>query len=194
MNKKIADASKDLASADVSVLVYGCTSGSILEGIEHDNKLIQTIENITNTRIITITTAVIEAINCLKIHKISVITPYVDELNRYEKKFLEKNVDGLKVLSIKGLQIIGNLPKGKLDPFSSYHIIKKWDTEESEGIFISCTNWRTFEIIDFLEKDLNKPIITSNQVALWKALRLIDVRDRLPGLARARIYWLSHIT
>jgi maleate isomerase len=112
------------------------------------------------------------------------MTPYVDEINEKEKEFLEHNIPGLEVLSIKGLGIVGNLPKGKLNPFSSYPIIKKWDVNESEGIFISCTNWRTFEIIEYLEKDLKKPVITSNQAALWHALRIIGVKDRLNGLGK----------
>lgn len=184
MNKKIGSSSKDLASADVSVVVYGCTSGSLVEGLKHDIQLIQNIENVINTRAITVTTAIVEAIKSLKLQKISVMTPYVDEINEKEKEFLEHNIPGLEVLSIKGLGIVGNLPKGKLNPFSSYPIIKKWDVKESEGIFISCTNWRTFETIEYLEKDLQKPVITSNQAALWSSLRKIGVKDRLIGLGK----------
>lgn len=184
MNEKIEYSSKDLASADVSVVVYGCTSGSIMEGLKHDIQIIQNIGNVVNTHTITVITAIVEAIKSLNLQKISVMTPYVDEINEKEKEFLEHNIPGLEVLSIKGLGIVGNLPKGKLNPFSSYPIIKKWDVNESEGIFISCTNWRTFEIIEYLEKDLKKPVITSNQAALWRALRIIGVKDRLNGLGK----------
>jgi maleate isomerase len=155
-----------------------------MEGLKHDIQIIQNIGNVVNTHTITVITAIVEAIKSLNLQKISVMTPYVDEINEKEKEFLEHNIPGLEVLSIKGLGIVGNLPKGKLNPFSSYPIIKKWDVNESEGIFISCTNWRTFEIIEYLEKDLKKPVITSNQAALWRALRIIGVKDRLNGLGK----------
>jgi maleate cis-trans isomerase len=39
-------------------------------------------------------------------------------------------------------------------------------------------------IIETLEADLGKPVITSNQAVLWRALRLTGVRQRIPGFGR----------
>ena len=58
------------------------------------------------------------------------------------------------------------------------------DIKESDGLFISCTNWRTFEIIKYLERDLGKPVITSNQAALWYSLRKIGIRDNITELGK----------
>lgn len=33
-------------------------------------------------------------------------------------------------------------------------------------------NWSTFRIIDQLERDLGKPVLTTNQVSLWHALKM----------------------
>ena len=106
------------------------------------------------------------------------------ELQGVEKKFLENKIAGLKILKMKGLGIIGNLPKGKLDPRTAYQTAKDVNTPQCEGILISCTNWRTFKIISELEKDINKPVITSNQATLWKALKLTGVSKPNLNLGR----------
>ncbi|TRM84464.1 maleate cis-trans isomerase, partial [Sulfolobus sp. E3] len=48
-------------------------------------------------------------------------------------------------------------------------------TNKYDALFISCTNWRTFEIIDKLEKELNKPVISSNSATLWDIVRRLQV-------------------
>lgn len=46
------------------------------------------------------------------------------------------------------------------------------DHPEAEAIFFSCTNLRTFDIIEELEIQLGKPVLSANQVAIWSMLRL----------------------
>ena len=52
---------------------------------------------------------------------------------------------------------------------------------ESEAIFISCVTLHTIEIIEALEHDLGKPIITSNQVTMWNLLKLAGVNEKIEG-------------
>ena len=49
------------------------------------------------------------------------------------------------------------------------------DRPEADGIFISCTNFRTIEIIEQLEADTGKPVVTSNQASMWIALKVLGV-------------------
>jgi maleate cis-trans isomerase len=52
---------------------------------------------------------------------------------------------------------------------------------ETEAVFISCSNFRTLEIIDALERSLGRPVVTSNVSSLWKMLRLLGDRRALAG-------------
>ncbi len=61
---------------------------------------------------------------------------------------------------------------------------KKVDRPEAQAVFISCSNLRTLDIIEKLERDLGKPVITSNQASLWGMLRLIGDRRAIPGAGR----------
>ena len=55
---------------------------------------------------------------------------------------------------------------------------------EAQAIFISCSNFRTIEIIESLEHRFGKPVVTSNASSLWKMLRIIGDRRAVPGAGR----------
>ena len=43
--------------------------------------------------------------------------------------------------------------------------------EKADGIFISCINFRTIEILAELERHTGKPALSSNAATLWACLR-----------------------
>jgi len=65
-----------------------------------------------------------------------------------------------------------------------YRLVREVFTEDVDGIFISCTGISVLEIIEMLEGDLKKPVITSNQVTLWASLRKMGVGGRIDGLGQ----------
>ena len=182
MNTLAVEGAKLLRDAGVELILYGCTSGSLIGGKDYEKKLEMEIEEEVTVPVISTSTAVIEALKMLDAREIIVITPYTDEINVREKEFLEAN--DFTVLDIRGLGIEDNQDIGKLEPYSAYRLAKASFMDEAEAIFISCTNWRTFEIIEALENDLGVPVVTSNQASLWLALREMDVMERIPGLGR----------
>lgn len=181
MENDVERAAKAVASVKASIIVYGCMAGSFVKGIGHDLKLIKEIENITGIKTISASLALIEAIKELKLNKIVVVTPYIEELNKLEKKYLEKSIPGLNILNIKGLQILKNIPKGKLEPYSAYIEARKLDQKENDGIIISCSNWRTLNIIDALEKDCKKPVISNNLATIWATLKTLNICEQIEG-------------
>jgi len=58
------------------------------------------------------------------------------------------------------------------------------DVPEAEAVLISGTGLPTLGIIDRLERDLGKPVVTSQQASLWRALRLIGIADPVTGYGR----------
>ncbi len=175
-------AAEDLATAEVDIIVYGCTTGSLLEGIEWEQKLRTSIEEQTGIKTITTALAVIEALHALNISKLVVATPYIEELNQLERKFLEDS--GFRVLNIKGLNIIKNTDIGSQPPWTAYRLVREVYVPEADGVFISCTNFRTIEIIELLEKDLKRPVISSNTASLWLALRKLGISPNIKGFGR----------
>jgi maleate isomerase len=175
MSGGLIEAAQRVSSVEPDLIVWACTVGSFIKGKGYDVELTENLEKEIGVPIITTSTAVLEALKNLGVRNIAMVTPYIDEINITEKDFFEESIPGLKVVNMKGLGIVSNLPKGRLFPGSAYLAAKEVNTEACDGIFISCTNWRTMEIIDALEKDLRKPVVTSVQATIWLTLRRLGL-------------------
>jgi maleate isomerase len=55
-------------------------------------------------------------------------------------------------------------------------------------MFISCVAFHTIEVIEKLEEELNKPVITSNQATMWLLLRLAHIDDEIKGYGKLLQY------
>jgi len=182
MEKHLLDAANRLADAGVDIIGYGCTSGSLFKGRDHPGEIEQNIENETGIPAVATSNAVIEVLDALEIEKICVATPYIEEINGLERKFLEQN--GKEVLRIKGLGIVRNREVGNKEPSAAYELAKEVIVPETQGIFISCTNFRTLEVINRLEEELKVPVISSNTATFWAMMKKAGVKKRLEGYGK----------
>ena len=67
---------------------------------------------------------------------------------------------------------------------TSYRLALQTVVPEADGIFMPCTTFRVIDIIDRLEKETGKTVITSNQASLWECLRLLKIDDPIPGYGK----------
>ena len=172
-----------LIPACVNTIAFCCTSGSFIKGAGWDKEIIENIEKrFPTVTVLTTSTAVLAAFEKLNIKKVAVATPYISEVNEALRKFLEEA--GISVLNIEGLGIEADQEVNDLSPETAYRLAKKVDVPEADAVFISCTSVRTIEIIEALENDLGKPVISSNQATVWAALRKAGIQDRIEGYGR----------
>jgi maleate isomerase len=162
--------------AQPDIILFACTIGSFLGGQGYDEEISAKITQATGIQSITTASTVLEAIQSLGLKKITLISPYPEGTGIKEKEFLEKSILGLKVLTMKHLGVISSFEKNLLLPSSAYRVARETIVREADGLFISCTAWRTIEIIESLEKDLQIPVITSTQASLWACLKRCHVR------------------
>jgi maleate isomerase len=180
MSKDAMKASKLLESADVDIIVFGCTSGSLVGGVEWEKKLVERIMDNTGIPTITPGCAVVDAIKIMGGKRLGVATPYTNELNMLEKIFL--NAYGFEILKIKGLGLVNNLEIGKTSEETILRLVNEIE-KNSDLIFVSCTNLPTISLIDKMEQMYNKPVVTSNQASMWAALRS-KVLTKIIGFGR----------
>lgn len=175
MEKEVDYAAELLATAEVDIIAYGCTTGSLVGGPGYDEKIAKKITDKTGIPAIATATAVIEALKTLKARNIVLATPYIDEVNEKEIKFLEHH--GFKVVDLKAFRIEKNTEIGRVPPEKVYRLVKSLETKEADVVFISCTNLRTIEVIDVLETDLGKPVFSSNTATMWLVLKRLGIRE-----------------
>jgi maleate isomerase len=182
MEEGVERAALELADAEVDLILFGCTTGSLIGGKGYDLMIADRITSVTGIRALTTSTAVLRALEAVNARRISVATPYIDSVNEAERRFLEEN--GFEVLRIRGLGILRNTEIGRVPPERVVELAKQAYVPGSDALFISCTNLKTFTVIGRLESELGKPVVTSNQASLWAALRALGTDARLGGLGK----------
>ena len=184
MGGRIDSAAKLLATAHPDLVLFGCTSGSLIGGFGYDLELIKRMEGQCGAKALTTSSAVLMALKALGAKRVVVATPYVDRVNEIEKKFLEDN--GFEVLNIKGLQNLdpdligfpGNEgAAGENMIQQMYHLTKEVLNPAADAIFVSCTGLGIAHGINMMERDFGLPVVTSNQASLWGALRSLSIKD-----------------
>ena len=167
-----------LVWADVDVIVFACTTGSLVHGVGWDREVAGRIERASGRPATTTTTAVLDALRAVGATSLAVATPYLEELNVIERRFLEAS--GFEVASIGGLGCATDAEIGRLEPADAVSLVEQVDTPDADAVFISCTNFHCLPAIASLERQLGKPVVTSNLAGAWAALRQIGIADTIP--------------
>jgi len=164
-----------LSTASLDIIVYGCTTGSLVGGPGYDVRIAKLMSEASGLPVITTATAVVEALRSIGASRIAVATPYVEEVNRREEEFLRYH--GFDIIDFKYLGILDNTEIGRVDPGRVYRLVKSLDYRGADAVFISCTNLRTIDVINDLEDDLGVPVISSNTATMWYTLKNLNIRS-----------------
>ena len=62
-----------------------------------------------------------------------------------------------------------------------YQQVRAACPQEADGVLIAGTGFRCVGILDALEQDLRRPVVSANQASLWHCLRLSGVRTPVSG-------------
>ncbi len=174
-----AESAKGLAPIRIGVLAFGCTSGSFIGGKGYDEMLVRILEDATGIPATTTTTAVLRALELLGVSRIALATPYTEEVTGLEARFLADH--GFEVTRAQGGGMVEVADMQECEPEVAYARAREVDDDRAEAVFISCTGFRSIEVIEKLEAELGKPVISSNQASLADCLRVLGVREAQPG-------------
>ena len=58
---------------------------------------------------------------------------------------------------------------------------RKADRPDADAIFLACGNWLTADIVADLERATGKPVLTTNNCAIWAMLRILGGHDSVKG-------------
>ena len=181
MGENVTEVSKDiLPDEKLDCVVYGCTSGTIASGYDSIKNKINLAK--PEARVVTPSSAAVNALRKMNVKKVSIFTPYSEKLNNEVVDYFKK--ENFIITSNSYFDILYDNDIAKIDPDYLYEVITKMDLAEAEAIFLSCTNLPALNIVDKLEKKLNKIVLSSNQVLIWDTLQNIRKTEPVNGYGK----------
>jgi maleate isomerase len=173
---------KQIMSCKPAAVAYCCTASSIVQGLEYDGKLNHELTQAAGVPAFTATSGIIEALRAVGAKKISVCSPYTKVIDDAEHEFF----------SAAGFDIVGGAHLGIADSFKLadptadgiYALWKKSWHADAEASLITCLNMNSQDVIERIEAESGKPVITSTQATLWKLMRAAGVADPIQGFGR----------
>ena len=170
-------AEKILPGQKINTVAYGCTSGTIAVGYQSIYEKVNLVK--PNTKVTTPITSAINALKTLKINKLSIFTPYTDEINQSVINYFKK--ENLDISELSYFDIASDLDIGKVDPQHVFDTLKKIDLTKSDALFVSCTALPVLSVISELEKKIDKIVLSSNQTLIWDTLKEINYNNKVEG-------------
>ena len=166
-----------LPDQKLDCVAYGCTSGTIAAGYQSIYEKVNIAK--PNTKVTTTITSVINALKALKINKVSIFTPYTDEINQSVINYFKN--EKVEISELSYFDIASDLDIGKVDPQYLFDVLVDQDLSNSDALFVSCTALPVLSIIDEIEKKLGKVILSSNQTLIWDTLKQVDNQNKISG-------------
>jgi maleate isomerase len=181
---RVRRATADVLAPEPLVVTYACASGSFVAGAAGEQALTASMLSAGAPAATTTSGGLISAMRLLGWRRIAVVTPYIDSVTERLLTFLDEH--RIEVVSSVGLGLLGHI--WKVGYAEIVQAVTAADVAEADALFISCTNVPTYDIIGPLERWLNKPVLTANQVMMWSALSEIGS----PMMATGQ--WLAETT
>ena len=181
MADDITDVTKDiLPDQKIDCVAYGCTSGTVAAGFDTIKSKINLAK--PDAKVTTPITSTIKALKKLGIKKISIFTPYTKAINDSVVNYFKK--ENIIINSLTYFDIASDLDIGKVDKDYLFKILSNLDLDDSEALFISCTALPALDLINKLEKKLNKIVLSSNQTLIWEALNMVGNTKAISGYGK----------
>tara|TARA_B100001939_G_scaffold18407_1_gene15286 strand:+ start:495 stop:1241 length:747 start_codon:yes stop_codon:yes gene_type:complete len=181
MSEEVTKVTSDiLPNEEIDCVVYGCTSGTIAAGFELIEKKVKAAK--PKAELITPSSATIKALKKLNVKKLAIFTPYSKTLNQEIMDFFRN--EKFDVVSNSYLDISADYDIGKVDQDFLFETLSKMEIIDADALFISCTALPVLDILEKLEKKLNKPVLSSNQALIWDTLEKIGKNKNIKGFGK----------
>lgn len=169
-----------LPGTKLDAVIYACTSGTAAIGIDTIRQLIQ--KSLTGVPVTNPITAAVEAFKRFEAKKISMLTPYTEAVNKEVAEVFSQQ--GIEVVSITGFDFEDDTAMTYINPRDIVQAAVDSCDPAADLMFISCTALRASLVINQIEQQLAKPVVSSNQALAWHSLQLVNYNQTIQGFGQ----------
>jgi maleate isomerase len=173
---RVNEAAAMLTDARCDVVAFHCTANLMSEGAAGEDKLLAALRQAGAPHVTTTATAIRAAFDTIAARRVVLLTPYSASVTEEEAHFL--TAAGYQVLYAKGFALKGSDEYCATPPQFWRDRALEAARSDADAYLLSCANISVFPVIEEVERQLDRPLVTSNQAVIWHALSLLGATDR----------------
>jgi maleate isomerase len=164
---------------ELAAVAYGCTSGTAQIGVGRIASLVQA--GVSTPVVTEPVSALIAACRTLKVTRIGLVSPYIASVSDRLRAVLgDAGIDVTRFISFDEPieEKVVRIPPDVVMQAA----VEVGQNSDCDAVFLSCTNLRTLDVIEPIEAQLNKPVLSSNQVLAWHLGELAGLKMSQSGV------------
>lgn len=151
----------------IDVLAYGCTAAGFILGPAGDREMATQLEHATQAPVITTAGAMMVALAAHGARRISLLTPYTDDVNQRLRAFLASG--GIEVVHFHTFEAADTAALARITEQQVEAAAWALCQDDVDALFIACSQLPTLAVVQRLERRWNKPVLSSIQVTAQQA-------------------------
>lgn len=176
----MAGPARTLAEVKPAVVVLAHTASSYVVGFAQEPALADRLAALTGTIALTAAGAVRAALRHLGVKKLALGTPYPESISALGKTYWQ--AAGFELVGYRRLDGVVNIYDET--EARAQALARVADVPAADAVLISGTGLPTVGALEATERELGKPVVSSNQAMLWRALGAAGVREPITGFGR----------
>lgn len=180
--EKLARGVELLAPHHPRAVVWACTSGSFVYRLQGARTQVEQLAQAAGVPATSTSWAFVEAAHALRLGKVAIAASYPDDVAHLFSEFLA--AADIEVVAISSAGIDTAAEVGTLAREQVLDLARANDHPDAQALLIPDTAMHTLGVLPELEKTLNKPVLTANQVTIWAGLRLLGTTRKTSSLGR----------
>lgn len=168
--ERLAGGAVQLALHDPDAVMWACTSGSFVRGVDGAREQVDNLAAVTGRPVSSTSPAFVAALRSLGCTRVVVAASYPEEIARLFVDYLAAHDIEVLEMSSSGIDTAAEV--GTLERAEVIELVAAADRPDTKAILVPDTAMRTLAVLPEAESRVGKPVLTANQVTIWQGLRL----------------------
>jgi maleate cis-trans isomerase len=168
--ENLLESAARFATLEPDVVIWACTSGSFIVGRDRAERQVAALRTATGRPATSTSLALVDGLAALGAQRVSVVATYPEPAARALASFLDEF--GIQVTSLQWLDAPSGLDAALICDERLAEAVAKAARSQPDAVIIPDTALPTMQRVAKLEALAGCPLLTANQVTLWKALIL----------------------
>lgn len=173
----------ELAELKVDVIHPEGAPPFMVHGYKGEREIVGRWENKHKIPVVTAGMTQVEALRALEAKKILGVTYFTGKINETFSRYFSEA--GFDVLAMEGISVafedVGRLSSQEVYAHTRNAFLRH---PEAEAIYMLGSGWRTLDIIELLEQDLQVPVVHPVPTRVWAIQKRLHVRQPVRGYGR----------